>query len=181
MNRRLLIVSLLLTTLGAAPGFAQNAAAPAETVQVMDGKAAFEKLKALKGAWSGPIGAVNGPKGKITYDVISGGSVVMEVLFPGEPHEMRSMYHLDKGELIMTHYCSGGNQPHMRLSKAASNASKLVFDFDGGTNFNPAMDSFIHDGEIRFLDDGRLEASWTFFGGGKSKGANHFFALTREN
>ena len=148
--------------------------------QALDGKAAFAQLKGLAGTWSGPIGSPTGPKGNIKYEVISGGSVVMEVLFPGEPHEMRSMYHLDKGELIMTHYCSGGTQPHMRLSKTASTPSKLVFDFDGGTNFDPAKDSFIHNGEIEFLPDGRLQASWTAFANGKSAGANHFFALTRE-
>ena len=147
--------------------------------QAFDGKAAFEQLKDLAGTWSGPIGSATGPKGKVKYEVISGGSVVMEVLFPGEPHEMRSMYHLDKGELVLTHYCSGGNQPHMRLSKSSS-ASKLVFDFDGGTNFDPNKDSYIHNGEIRFLPDGRMEASWTSWANGKSAGSNHFFALTRE-
>jgi hypothetical protein len=171
LNRRSLVASLLL---GAAliPAGA--------SAQSIEGRAAFEKLKGLAGTWSGPIGAANGPKGVIRYEVISGGSVVMEVLFPGQPHEMRSMYHLDKGDLIMTHYCSGGTQPHMRLSKSASSAEKLVFDFDGGTNFDPAKDSYIHDGEIRFLPDGRMEASWTFFANGKSAGANHFFALTKE-
>jgi hypothetical protein len=150
------------------------------SAQTLDGKAAFQKLKGLAGTWSGPIGSATGPKGNIRYEVISGGSVVMEVLFPGEPHEMRSMYHLDKGDLIMTHYCSGGTQPHMRLSKTASTPDKLVFDFDGGTNFDPKTGSYIHDGEIRFLSDGRMEASWTFFANGKSAGANHFFALTKE-
>ena len=148
--------------------------------QTVDGKAAFQKLKGLSGDWSGPIGSATGPKGKIRYEVISGGSVVMEVLFPGEPHEMRSMYHLDQGELIMTHYCSGGNQPHMRLSKTASTAEKLVFDFDGGTNLDVNKDAFIHNGEIRFLPDGRMEASWTSWQNGKAAGANHFFALARE-
>ncbi len=150
------------------------------SAQTVDGKAAFQKLKGLAGTWSGPIGSATGPKGRISYEVISGGSVVMEVLFPGEPHEMRSMYHLDKGDLIMTHYCSGGTQPHMRLSKTASTPDKLVFDFDGGTNFDADKDSFIHDGEIRFLPDGRMEASWTAWANGKSAGANHFFALSRE-
>lgn len=148
--------------------------------QTLDGKAAFEKLKGLAGTWSGPIGSAAGPKGRISYEVISGGSVVMEVLFPGEAHEMRSMYHLDKGDLIMTHYCSGGTQPHMRLSRTASTPDKLVFDFDGGTNFDVNKDSFIHNGEIRFLPDGRMEASWTAWANGKSAGANHFFALSRE-
>ncbi len=156
------------------------AAASPAAAQVIDGKAAFQKLKGLAGTWSGPVGTASGPKGRISYEVISGGSVVMEVLFPGEPHEMRSMYHLDKGDLIMTHYCSGGTQPHMRLSKTASTPEKLVFDFDGGTNFDVDKDSFIHNGEIRFLPDGRLEASWTSWENGKSAGSNHFFALSRE-
>lgn len=174
MNRRLLSLSLATALAGAiaGPTLAQ--------AQTLDGKAAFEKLKTLSGTWSGPIGSPTGPKGRVRYEVISAGSVVMEVLFPGEPHEMRSMYHLDKGDLIMTHYCSGGTQPHMRLSKTASSSGKLVFDFDGGTNFDPAKDSFIHNGEISFLPDGRLEASWTAWANGKSVGANHFFALTRE-
>lgn len=167
-------LALIIT---AAMAAALAAPAPAQTI---DGKAAFEKLKALSGTWSGPIGSPTGPKGRIRYEVISAGSVVMEVLFPGEPHEMRSMYHLDKGELIMTHYCSGGTQPRMRLSKTASAPEKLVFDFDGGTNFDPAKDSFIHNGEISFLPDGRLEASWTAWANGKSAGANHFIALSRE-
>ena len=170
MNLPSLVAALAVTSLFA----------PAASAQVPDGKTAFQQLKGLAGNWSGPIGAATGPKGSIRYEVISGGSVVMEILFPGEPHEMRSMYHLDKGELIMTHYCSGGTQPHMRLSKTASTPDKLVFDFDGGTNFDAAKDSFIHDGEIRFLPDGRMEASWTFFKGGKAQGANHFFALTKQ-
>lgn len=162
-----------------AAALAAAAASPA-TAQAMDGKAAFQKLKGLAGTWSGPIGSADGPKGRISYEVISGGSVVMEVLFPGEPHEMRSMYHLDKGDLMMTHYCSGGTQPRMRLSKTASTPDKLVFDFDGGTNFDLNKDSFIHNGEIRFLPDGRMEASWTAWANGKAAGANHFIALSRE-
>jgi hypothetical protein len=169
MNRRSFAFVVALALAAASPAAAQT----------IDGKAAFQKLKGLAGTWSGPIGAENGPKGTITYEVISGGSVVMEVLFPGEPHEMRSMYHLDKGELIMTHYCSGGTQPHMRLSKS-STPEKLVFDFDGGTNFDAAKDNFIHNGEIRFLPDGRLQAAWTSWDKGKESSAAHFFALAKE-
>ena len=42
------------------------------------------------------------------------------------------MYHLDKGDHHDPPLARAGNQPHMRLSKAASTAEKLVFDFDGG-------------------------------------------------
>ncbi len=170
MNRRSLVASLFALALAVTPGFAQT----------IDGKAALDKLKGLAGTWSGTVGTVDGPKGTIRYEIVSGGTAVMEVLFPGAPHEMRSMYHLDRGDLVMTHYCSAGNQPRMRLSKTATSASKLVFDFDGGTNFDVAKDMHIHQGEIRFLADGRIEASWTAWVGGKPAGSNHFFALTKE-
>jgi hypothetical protein len=157
-----------------------GSAAQAQNAPTLDGKAAFEKLKGLAGTWSGPIGKADGPKGTIRYDVISAGSVVMEVLFPGEPHEMRSLYSVDKGELILTHYCSAGNQPRMRMSKSASTSNKIVFDFDGGTGFDASKDVHIHSGEITFLPDGRLEANWNAWAGGKPQGSNHFFALTKE-
>ena len=166
--------------LSAAALLGLSLSASAQTTPALDGKAAFEKLKSLAGTWTGPIGKADGPKGVIRYDVVSGGSVVMEVLFPGQPHEMRSMYSLDKGELILTHYCSAGNQPHMKMSKAASTADRIVFDFDGGTNFDVNKDMHIHSGEITFLPDGKLEANWNAWSGGKPQGSNHFFALTRE-
>jgi hypothetical protein len=159
---------------------ASNTSAQTPAAKPLDGKAAFEKLKALAGTWAGPINAANGPKGVIKYEVVSGGSVVMEVLFPGQPHEMRSMYTVDKGELILTHYCSAGNQPRMRMSKTASTADKIVFDFDGGTGFDASKDMHIHSGEITFLPDGKLEANWNAWVGGKPQGSNHFFALTKE-
>lgn len=182
MNHRfaLAVSCALALALPNVSAFAQTSpTAPAAPATPVDGKTAFAALKSLAGTWSGPIGEANGPKGRVRYEVISGGSVVMEVLFPGEPHEMRSMYHLDKGDLVMTHYCSGGTQPRMRLSKA-STATRLVFDFDGGTNFDPATGSYIHDGEISWLPDGGLAASWTFFAKGKAGGAHKFVSLSRE-
>jgi hypothetical protein len=170
MNRNHLLAVLLAAGLIPADAAAQT----------LDGRTAFERLTGLAGTWSGPLGTADGPKGSVRYEVISAGSVVMEVLFPGDPQEMRSMYHLDRGDLILTHYCSGGNQPHMRLSRTASTPTRLVFDFDGGTNFDPARDTHVHNGEIVFLPDGRIEASWTVWSGGKPAGTNHFFALSRE-
>src|SRR5215471_12586124 len=66
----------------------------------------LEKLKKLAGTW------VEADKdGKPTDKVVSvvkvsaGGSAVQETFFPGQPMEMVSVYHLDKGDLVMTHYC----------------------------------------------------------------------------
>lgn len=145
----------------------------------LTGAQAFEKLKTLSGEWTGPVGKADGPKGRVRWESISGGTAMMETLFPGDAHEMRSVYHLDKGELMLTHYCGAGNQPRMRMS-ADSTAERIAFRFDGGTNLDPAKDGHVHDGEIRFLPDGRMEAQWSFYQGGKQAGVNHFFALTRE-
>ena len=91
-----------------------------------------------------------GQAATVTYRVASGGSVVEETLFPGTPHEMISMYHLVDGELVLTHYCAMANQPRMRLDRKASTPDRLVFAFDGGTNFDPAKDTHVHSGVLEW-------------------------------
>ena len=75
----------------------------------------LEALKKLAGDW-----VAVGKDGKATAKVISSirvtsaGTAVQETLFPGSDHEMVTMYHLDGDDLILTHYCSLGNQPRLR-------------------------------------------------------------------
>jgi hypothetical protein len=145
-------------------------------VEQIEAKAAFEKLKALKGDWNGT--AKEGFPTPVSYGVRSNGSVVMETLFPGTDHEMITVYHLVGNDLLATHYCAAGNQPHFKLDLAKSTLTELVFTFDGGTSFDPAKDGHVHDGRIVFADDGKLNSSWTFYAGGVQKGA-HDFHLTR--
>ncbi len=140
----------------------------------LDAKAAFERLKSLAGTWQGAAGhGAENQNASVTYRVASGGSVVQETLFPGTPHEMISMYHLADGRLVMTHYCAMGNQPRMKLDLAASTPDRLVFAFDGGTNFDPAKDGHVHSGTIEWKGD-LLHADWTVWTGGKEAGHNVF-------
>lgn len=137
-------------------------------------KAAFERLLALAGTWEGKAG--HGEKlnpATVRWERISGGSAVMETLFPGTEHEMRSVYFLDRGELVLTHYCAMGNQPRMTLSPASTDR-ELVFEFAGGTNLDPAKDVHVHSGRITLAAPDALEAEWTVWGGGKQTGANRF-------
>jgi len=46
----------------------------------------------------------------------AGGSVVIETLFRGQPHEMVTMYYSSPEGLFMTHYCAGKNHPNMAAS-----------------------------------------------------------------
>jgi hypothetical protein len=156
----------------AVPGGAQ---APA-----VDGKAAFERLKTLAGTWEGQAGhGEPGQAATVTYRVASGGSVVEETLFPGTPHEMISMYHLVDGQLVLTHYCAMANQPRMRLDRKTSTPDRLVFAFDGGTNFDPAKDTHVHSGVVEWKGES-LHNAWTVYSGGQEAGQNVFVLNRRK-
>jgi hypothetical protein len=132
-----------------------------------DANPALEKLKKLAGEWV----AVD-DKGKPTDQVVSvfkvtaAGSAVHETIFPGAAHEMVSIYHLDGKDLLMTHYCALGNQPHMKLDPKGK-PNELKFEFAGGTNLDPAKDMHMHEGSITLVDDDHIEWKWSGYSGGK--------------
>ena len=105
---------------------------------------AFASLKKLAGDWRGPAMMKGMPPAHSVFRVTGGGSAVEETIFPGTPMEMLSVYHMDKGNLVMTHYCMLGNQPHVKLNTRKSTSTELVFDFAGGTNLNPRRDNHMH-------------------------------------
>ena len=105
---------------------------------------AFASLKKLEGRWRGPSPMKGMPPGNTIFHVTAGGSAVEERILPGTKMEMLSVYHMDKGDLLMTHYCAAGNQPRMKLNTRTSTAGELVFDFAGGTNLNPRRDMHMH-------------------------------------
>ena len=118
-------------------------------------------MKKLAGTW-----LAADKDGKPTDQVMSiikvtaGGSAVHETLFPGQPHEMVSVYTADGPDLIMTHYCVLGNQPRMK-AEANSPPNQIVFHFAGGTNLNPAKDKHMHDATLTIVGDGRIEVCGT--------------------
>jgi hypothetical protein len=105
---------------------------------------AFASIKKLQGNWHGPAMMKGMPPSQSVFRVTAGGSAVEETIWPGSKMEMVSIYHMDKGNLLMTHYCALGNQPRMKLNTKKSTAQNLVFDFAGGTNFNPRRDKHMH-------------------------------------
>lgn len=130
-------------------------------------KPSLDKIKKLAGEW-----VAADDKGKPTdkvvsvFRVIAGGSAVQETIFPGQGEEMVSVYHMDGKDLIMTHYCSMGNQPKMKLDPKGKD-NQLKFAFAGGTNFDPAKDMHMHEGSITIIDDDHIEWSWQGYMDGK--------------
>ena len=135
---------------------------------------AFAKLKALAGQWDGHILTPDGPPGTMIYRVSSGGSSVQQTLFPGTDYEMITMFTLSGGDLIAQHYCSGNNQPRMKLNAAKSTADELVFDFVSVEGDN--QKGHIHSASIGLGDGKRLE-SWSAMGTEQPK--KFFMARTK--
>src|SRR5215475_6937118 len=93
--------------------------------------AAFERLISLVGEWEGTNSA---GQIKATYTLVSGGTALMERLQPTNEAEMITLYSLDDDHLLITHYCSGGNQPSMRtgaISELNGTFSFKVFQVTG--------------------------------------------------
>jgi hypothetical protein len=158
----------------------------------VDVKATFARLKKLAGTWKAEFEASGdaakkakehqdehgGPQ-SVVFKLTGAGSALVETQFPGHPHEMVSVYHLDGGELRMTHYCAAGNQPRLKLDRARSRPDHLVFAFDGGSNLDPKKDMHIHGLEITFHEDGRVTSAWEGYMAGKPSGTTSF-TLTRQ-
>lgn len=98
--------------------------------------AAFDRLKTLTGNWKGKyVGPEGTFEGMASFRVVSAGSAIMLSMDEhNEDTEMITMFHPDGHDaLLSTHYCSGQNQPRMKLA-ALPDPNVLVFDFLDGTN-----------------------------------------------
>ena len=150
MNRipRILAIGLVLASTATA-----YAADP--SAQVYDAQSALDALKALEGDWIGTP-ETGTTKSAVRYEVIAAGSTVVKTYAPGKANEMLTIYHMDGDQLILTHYCALDNQPRMRF-EASDRPGEIRFAFDGGTNFDPAVDAHAHEGWTRIAEDGTIE------------------------
>ena len=130
--------------------------------------ASLDTIKALAGDWVAADQA-NDPDAPVqsSIRVTAGGSAVLETLFPGTEHEMLTIYHNDGEDLVLTHYCVLGNQPHYRAC-AGETEHQLVYECQGGTNIRTADDSHMHEGSLTIVDENHIRSSWTMFEKGEA-------------
>jgi hypothetical protein len=91
------------------------------------------------------------------YRVTSGGSAVVETLFPNTDHEMVTVIHPDGEDLLLTHYCMVGNQPQMK-APGTSAGKEVAFKFVRATNLKSADDMHMHDVTYTFVDNDTLRS-----------------------
>jgi hypothetical protein len=138
--------------------------------------AGFEKLKALAGEWHG-----KGPDGqpvKVTYQVASGGSALIEKREPAQEPDMISVFHIDGDKLMMAHYCSAGNQPRMRAEAPAGEIKNLNFTFVDVTNLTKPTAGHMRQLSFTFQDNDHMIQVWTWREDGKDMPA--MFELERK-
>jgi hypothetical protein len=136
----------------------------------------WETIKSLVGEWEGYT-TKDGKKmpTHITIRMTGDGSAVMHWIDADTPHEMVTMFYMDKDSLLATHFCSGHNQPRFRAVPSAV-ANPVGFEFMDGTNIRPG-DAYMSRLVVTLLDRDHHDESWGFEAAGKIQTAT--FHLTR--
>lgn len=127
----------------------------------------FDTMKSLTGTWVGkdPTGSPM----DVTYRVTSGGSALLGELkksMQGGAEDMISMINLDGDRLLLTHYCTAGNQPRMSAT-ASPDGKTITFTMVDATNLpNPQA---MHMGRVvfTFVDPNHHTEDWQILDHGK--------------
>lgn len=145
---------------------------PVPSASAEDRAALLDQVKGLEGEW-----VMTDETGKevvaSVMKVTSGGSAVREVLFPGAPHEMTNVYHMDGQDLLVTHYCAASNQPRMRARRGKPGV--LEFRLDALTDWQGGDEHYMGELVLSILDKDHIAQDWkTFNAGTNHPGAVHF-------
>src|SRR5579883_1325216 len=114
----------------------------------------FDSITALQGTWEGKT--TQGKDVEVSFRPTSGDSAMLSEIRGGDhgpDQDMITMFHMDGPNLLMTHYCSVGNQPRMTAT-ASPDGKTITFDFRDATNLS-ATDANHHVEEWHFVDHGR--------------------------
>ena len=142
------------------------AALAADVKPAIDATAAWSRLKSLAGEWEGE-GTVG--KTKLKYELIAGGTALVERETADNMPEMLTVYHLDGKRLVLTHYCMAGNQPRMEARSFNPGTGDLAFDFLDATNMASPNAGHMRSVAMKLVDDRHLAAEWKFYEDGKVK------------
>lgn len=155
MKRTTLAVTTF-TLLAAMAAFAQSS-----------GQKSFDNMKSLAGNWEGKDsmgGAV-----EVSNRVTAGGSAVMSEIktsMHGKNEDMISMINMDGDRVLLTHYCSAGNQPRMQAAPSPDGKS-ITFTFVDATNLASPDAPHMKSVTFNFIDDNHHTEEWHFAVPGK--------------
>jgi hypothetical protein len=129
------------------------------------GPAAYARLKTLVGEWEADTAM---GKAHISYELIAGGTSLVEKESAEKMPAMLTVYYLDDDRLLLTHYCMAGNQPRMQARAFNSDTGEVAFEFLDATNLTPGA-GHMHNAKIRVADHDHLNTEWEFYENGQRK------------
>jgi len=86
---------------------------------------------------------------------------------------MLTVYHFDGNRLMLTHYCSAGNQPRMQAGTFNPETGEIQFLFLDATNLASPSAGHMHNAKIRLVDQNHMSAEWQFYENGQPKFTEH--------
>ena len=105
MKIQFLLIATLIVASAALP------AADSKSNPPNNAEAAFARLKTLVGEWEA---TTNSGKVHLSYELVSGDTALLERESSETMPSMVTVYYVDGGRLLLTHYCMAGNQPRMQ-------------------------------------------------------------------
>lgn len=133
-------------------------------LQAQSAQKPLDQFRTLDGTWTGQ--ARDGSPLKITFRETAGGSAILSEI-EGHGHgSMVSMFHADNGRLMMTHYCSAGNQPRM-VASVAPDGRTFTFDFLDATNLATPDAGHMQKVVFTIADADHHTEEWVFADHGK--------------
>ena len=143
------------------PGASSSARLTPRPASATFDDAVMSRLASLEGAWEMADEAGQGNTASI-FHVSSNGSVVREVMFPGQPHEMTNLYHMDGKDAVVTHYCAVGNQPRMVATRVdqTDEGPSIDYEFQRVSNFRDGQGHVMGSLRLVFVDDDTLQEHW---------------------
>jgi hypothetical protein len=138
-----------------------------------DVQKSFDQLKTLAGSWEGPVDVVP-PQPEMSPDkpihislrvTSRGNALVHEMQESGTPLDATkydhpvTMFYVDDGRLLLTHYCDAGNRPRM-TGKVSPDGKKVEFEFldlAGGTQYG-----HMHHAVFTIIDANHHTEDWTY-------------------
>jgi hypothetical protein len=137
----------------------------------------FAQLIPLVGEWEGTSGS--GAPVKLTYTLVSNGGALMERMQPSNEAEMITMYSADGDRIVVTHYCSAGNQPQMQTAALSSPTKKFDFKLVRVTGMKSPGEGHMVRLVLMMVDKDHLTQEWTFEENGKAQ--SDVFRYTRKS
>ena len=133
-------------------------------------------MASLLGAWEGT--GDDGKRVRISYELTSNGTALLETITPETEPTMTTLYYVDGHHLMLTHYCSLGNQPRMVSDLPAGEIKRLSFAFLDATNLGSPTDPHMHKMTLTIQDPGHMTQTWTLSQDGRETA--HLFTLVRQ-